>query len=174
MTKFFIHKPAMGGKAQPGQAKQFLFQTATNPPQVCVPWPYFKDRLGYGRATWNGKMRPAHRAAWEIYHGQEMPRHLDACHEPLICHERACINPLHIRPGTRAENMADTLLDGTKARGERSGNAKLTEAMVLAIYADTNPRRQIAKEFGVSFDTVASIKSGRRWGWLTRLTTSPA
>lgn len=166
MTRLLIHKPAMGGKAQPGQAKQFLFEVASNPPGHCVPWPYFKDRLGYGRVSWNGRQRPAHRAAWEIHHGQEMPRHLDACHEPLICHDRACINPLHIRPGTRAENMADTIADGTDKRGEKSANAKLSEADVLAIRADKRTYRAIAAAHGVSFDTVRSIKARRRWGWL--------
>lgn len=167
MTKPFLRKTTSNGKALPGQAKQFLLEAVTSPADKCIPWPYGKDRLGYGRVSWGGKQRPAHRAAWEIYYGQEMPRHLDACHAPLVCHDRACINPLHIRPGTRAENMADAILDGTGARGGNNKLAKLNEQSVLAIRADTRTHRQIAEAYGVSFDTVRSIKIRRRWGWLS-------
>lgn len=161
------HEAARGNKTPNGEPRRFLLEIAASPPTICVPWPYAKDRVGYGRLKWHGKQRPAHRVAWEVYNGCEMDRALDACHEPVICHERSCINPLHIRPGTRSDNMADALLDGTDIRGKRNMNAKLTEQQVLAIFADPRSKAAIARDYGVARKTICSIKSGANWGWLT-------
>lgn len=71
----------------------------------------------------------------------------------------------NLRWGTKVENMADKTLHGTLARttGERSGNAKLTEADVLAIRADPRLHRVIAGEYGVSPATVSNIKQKATW-----------
>jgi hypothetical protein len=64
---------------------------------------------GYGQ-IWNGyKVVPAHRLSWEIYHDQEMPAHLDACHSCDVCE---CINPAHIWPGTVSQNILDAIKKG--------------------------------------------------------------
>lgn len=156
----------MPPRAQPGQPQKFLRAVAAHPPSGCVFWPYGKDRLGYGRVRMGTRQMPAHRAAWELHHGREMAEGMDACHEPTICHNRDCVNPLHIREGSRADNMADTAVDGTIARGVTNARAKLTESAVRAIRADPRSYRAIAEAFNVSFDTVRSIETRRRWGWL--------
>lgn len=161
------HGDAMAGRALPGEPQAFVKYAASNPSDDCVLWPFAVDRVGYGRLCWEGAQMPAHRAAWELHNGRKMASGMDACHAPEKCHNRSCINPLHIRPDTRANNMADTHVDGTSLRGSRSKSAKLSEGDVRAIRKDVRTYRTIAEAFGVSFDTVRSIKTGRRWGWLS-------
>lgn len=71
--------------------------------------------------------------------------------------------------GTHAENMADTLTHGTHNRGERHGNAKLSDPQareIRALVSGGMSRRRVAQMFGVQRTTVSRIVSGRRWGHL--------
>lgn len=55
------------------------------------------------------------------------------------------------------------------ARGERNGQAKLTEAAVLDIRRRYIPRlntKDLAYKHGVSCDTIRSVVAGRVWYWL--------
>jgi hypothetical protein len=160
------HGHPLGGNALPGEPQAFLRHAVGAPTDNCILWPFALDRLGYGRLVWGGAQMPAHRAAWELYNGRKMAPEMDACHAPEVCHNRSCINPQHIREDTRPNNMADTLIDGTSPRGTKSHSAKLSEDDVRAIRADTRGHRDAADAYGVSYDTVRSIRCGRRWGWL--------
>lgn len=55
---------------------------------------------GYGQIRTKGKMRTAHRVAWELAHG-EIPPGMQVDH---ACHVRACVNVAHLRLATRREN----------------------------------------------------------------------
>lgn len=79
---------------------------------------------------------------WELFNGQEMAPELVSRH---TCHNRWCVNPKHIIPGTQKENiqdMMDAKRDGytTKPekwlRGEDSGTASLTNEQALNILED--------------------------------------
>lgn len=58
---------------------------------------------------------------------------------------------------------------GEALRGEKNGNAKLTEAQVREIkFTETTlTQREVAARFGVSVRTVSAIKSGHRWAHVT-------
>jgi hypothetical protein len=60
-------------------------------------------RTGYGLFWLNGKTTPAHRVAYTLGRGQEIPEGLAIDH---ICCVRLCQNPAHLRPLTTAENNA--------------------------------------------------------------------
>lgn len=66
-------------------------------PEECWPWrpPVRKD--GYGR--YRGKL--AHRAVYEDVNGPLRPGEM----LDHICHNRRCVNPLHLRPVTNKQNM---------------------------------------------------------------------
>lgn len=59
-----------------------------------------KARDGYGRIGDRGRMRPAHRVAYEYFNGPIGPG-LDIDH---MCFVRACVNPKHLRAITRKQN----------------------------------------------------------------------
>ena len=130
-------------------------------PDDCWPWKLCKIR-GYGQLSLNGRVYLAHRVAFAISGGAL--KGLFACHR---CDNPSCCNPSHIFPGTPRDNNADMVKKGRRhpliVRGEASPNAKLTEMQVALIRTDCRASRAIAKDYGVSRDTIASVKSRRSW-----------
>ena len=124
---------------------------------------------GYGRVRFNGKSRPAHRIAWELYHGRTIPDGLLALHS---CDQPACVNPNHIYPGTHKDNANDTTERGrwNHKRGEDHATSKLTNDDVLSIVArfDTGESgRAIAAGYDIGFSVVHNIMTGTTWAHLT-------
>ena len=74
----------------------------------------------------------------------------------------------NLRYGTHAQNMQDKVLNGLSNRGAKHHKAKLTEDQARAIKtrSQTEDTRMLAKEFGVSSNTIQAIKHGYNWGWL--------
>lgn len=148
--------------AATGEPLAFLRETVANPPDECVEWPYAKSSGGYGKVLDPKRASKvyAHRLAWEMFHGRDMPKHMHAAHAPVVCHNRACVNPLHIREATPSENERDKVLDGV-------AGTVLTLDRVVAIRRELKSGgrtgKAIALAFGVSESTVSLIKHNKRW-----------
>lgn len=67
----------------------------------CWQWTAGKNSGGYGRFKRDDKSEPAHRLMYEHCVGQ-IPETLDCDH---LCRNRACVNPAHMEPVTRRENV---------------------------------------------------------------------
>lgn len=63
--------------------------------------------LGYGRVRVKGRLRAAHRVAWELTHGP-IPRGALICHVRPPCTDHACVRPDHLalRPSRRMSSAA--------------------------------------------------------------------
>lgn len=67
----------------------------------CWEWTASRDAGGYGRVKAYGSMRVAHRVLYELLIGQ-VPEGLQLDH---LCRNRGCVNPEHLEPVTRKENV---------------------------------------------------------------------
>jgi len=120
------------------------------------------DRDGYGLLFVDGKNVQAIRFSLELRLGRALTSDEVSRH---TCDNRACVNGLHLIPGSIADNNADKQERGRQARGEGIATAKLTEADVREIrsLAQTETFRSLAARFGVSDRAVSYAASGKRW-----------
>jgi hypothetical protein len=170
-------------------------------PTACWLWTGGKSSsgaYGYGSITINGKPHRCHRVAYEIASGHPIPEGFDVLH---ICDVPLCVRnddegtyevgglilPRwgHVALGTQALNNHDMTQKGrrihipaspeTRARGERSGRAKLTEADVREIrrlrasnsgHMHTTGRwtlQRLAERFGMSDHQIHMICTLQSW-----------
>lgn len=85
------------------------------------------------------------------------------------CDNRPCCNHNHLFLGTYDDNLKDMAAKDRSAFGERSGQAKLTEADVkeiYSLYAGGMFQREIGDIYGITQTAVGLIVSGKRWSRL--------
>jgi hypothetical protein len=133
------------------------------PNSGCHLWLGGVDKDGYGKFRINGCDFKAHRVARALA-GKDVPD------TPLLhtCDVPCCANEAHGRPGTQLDNIADKVAKGRQAKGERQGNAKLTEADVIDIYMSDEPQIPIAAKYGIRQAQVSSIRRGATWKHVTQ------
>lgn len=137
----------------------------------CWPWTMDLGRKGYGRLTIHSRQFLAHRVAWVLSTGHDLPMGQSAC----VCHScdnPICCNPRHLFVGTVGDNNRDGLKKGRirpveTMRGDRHWNARLTPAAIVDIrtrvwlYGETAP--SIAASYGVNPVTIERAADGRTW-----------
>lgn len=69
--------------------------------ELCWEWTGLLHSGGYGRLRVNGRYLMAHRVAYELIVGP-IPEGLTVDH---LCRNRLCVNPAHMKPVTRQENL---------------------------------------------------------------------
>lgn len=130
----------------------------------CIHYEGQQSDAGYGRFMVMGRRIVASRVAYALAYGM-VPADLYVCHH---CDTPSCVRPDHLFLGTPDDNAKDRDKKGRQSRGEAHRSAKLTEARVVAILADTRPVEAIAAAHGVSKATVQHILNGRRWSHIPR------
>lgn len=126
-------------------------------------WKKTLSKAGYGNAHFKSKVYLAHVFVHRVYNGcKPIPEHLSVLHG---CKYKNCVNPEHLKLGTRSENMSDRIRDGTDARGEKHYNSKLTWEQVNEIrrLKGTISPSQRARMFGVSPQAISNIDHNRQW-----------
>ena len=139
--------------------------------EECILWPFGLDAQGYGHCRYEGKMWRTHILAAFLAYG-ERPDGYVVAHAPTRCHNRACLNPRHLRYASTGDNNRDRARDGTDPSGMRNGRSRLNEQRVHFIRLSSLPVARLAAMFGVHTDTVRLVRSGGTWsslhthGWI--------
>jgi hypothetical protein len=127
-------------------------------PKACLRWPYkFWGKSKYPKLRYDGTTQCVHRVACIIKHGPPPFPKAQACHN---CNNPWCVNPHHLRWDTQIGNDRDGDKFGTRARGERNGNTKLSDDLIREIWSTEGSNREIGLQYGISRIQVSSIKRG--------------
>lgn len=153
----------MTREAKYGEALAFLEAAIVSQTDECIIWPFSTVRSSngdeYGKLKIDGNTKRAHRIVCQRIHGDPPFPDAEACHAPKsICGSTLCINPRHIRWGTRQENRRQRRIDGTHTEAPIR---KLSKEQVDAIFFAKGSQQQIAASYGISDKTVSNIKLGR-------------
>lgn len=132
----------------------------------CLVWPFSRSK-GYGQAKIDGRLMWVHRYVCAKVNGEPPTLKHEASHN---CGNgrSGCVNPNHLEWKTHAKNMADKFVHGTHHRGERHGQAKLTEADVREIrrLKGTRTPSELAERYGVAASTIRHIQVRATWSWV--------
>lgn len=142
------------------------------PMSGCWLWTKAVNKLGYGIKS--GTL--AHRFVYKFFNADSFDSTLDVMH---ICHNRCCVNPSHLRQGTRQENVMMSVNDGrwnnklrsekqseVRNRNKRNGHIvgafrKVTDEQVRHIRAHgvtSDARKELANQYGITPTAVRSIQ----------------
>lgn len=143
-----------------GPQDVFHSRYAINEHTQCWEWMGTKNGYGYGIILMPGE-RPvrAHRFSYELHNGA-IPEGKIVMH---TCDNPPCVNPEHLRVGTKDDNNKDTATKRRHNYGLDHWNGRLSDADVAAIRASTERQSVLAKRYGVHQSHISKLKSnGRR------------
>jgi hypothetical protein len=151
---------------KPGEAMLWIVDHCGHLGDACFRWPFAISKInGRARVDFMGKTYPASRMMCIVAHGEPPAETMHAAHSCGNGH-LGCLNPNHIRWATPVENMADRDLHGRTLKGERSPNARLTEADVIAMrqmYDAGEINADVARKFLVSDGCAYAVVMRRTW-----------
>lgn len=152
-------------------AKRFWLKVdKTSSAKGCWLWTASFNADGYPNFPYPeiGEYR-GNRISWRLLKGA-IPDDMYVLHK-RECHDRKCVNPMHLYLGTQLDNMADAIAQGCKPvfRGEDQGASLLTDDAVREIrreYRRGNVR-PLAIKFGVSIACIRDVHQRRSWRHVT-------
>ncbi len=145
-------------------------------PELCWSWLGDTMKFNYGRFSYAGTRRLAHRVAYELTYGLIEPPSLIVCHH---CDNPNCVNPHHLFLGTRIDNNADRVAKGrtrtNPAKGEAHYKHKLIASNIAEIKQlsqDGVSQRKIANIYHVHQSDIWRIIHNKNWKCLLPQTNS--
>lgn len=132
----------------------------------CIKWPYGNYTNGYGHIKFRGQQMSASRAMCILSHGGPDNSSLESSHSCGNGH-LGCVQPSHLRWATHTENMHDSILHGTFARGSGNGYSKLTEEQVIQIRQQYETGdftyKTLGERYSVSISVIGNIINRVTW-----------
>jgi hypothetical protein len=162
------HGDPLSGRVPNGDAMKFFREVALQyDGDECLIWPFKINPNGYGSIWLNGANRTVSRLICEHFNGSPPTARHEAAHSCGNGH-LGCVSRFHLSWKTSKENKADMLAHGTKNRGTRNGQSKLTEdeaREILSLKGKTT-LRELASRFGVSLMVISKIQNRKMWAWI--------
>lgn len=133
--------------------------------QECLLWPFSRNWNGYGMLGVEGKIIYAHRVMCKLVNGEPpTPKHI-AGHS---CHNGGggCVHPKHLSWKTGRQNLLERREAGTNTKKRWNVNGTLTETQMQEICTLRGylNQRQIADQFGITYQHVSAVQNGRVTG----------
>jgi hypothetical protein len=157
--------------------ERYADRVARGAPDACWEWTGAVAATGYGHTHLKNKHIYAHRAAYESVHGEGSADGWVVRHR---CDNPPCCNPAHLQIGTVKDNVGDAWARGRMrvVRGEESGAAKLTDAVVVEMRSLASagvPVARIRDQLGahLKHDTVSKAVRGVLWSHLPGAVPNP-
>lgn len=122
--------------------------------EECIRTGYALNRdNGYGKITIDGKGHNHSRVVFAKFNGLKLSD-LEGKVVRHLCNNAWCVNPNHLTLGSHKDNMQDKMLAGRWRGGQPK---KLSQEQVKAIRKSSGPASHIAKEYGVSRQTILNV-----------------
>lgn len=144
--------------------------------EKCRIWTGLQEN-GRGIISYHSKPKLVHRVSLKIEMGLESLPKFNEKGEMLevrhLCNKPLCIEPTHLKLGTKIENAEDKILNES-SKGENHPRAKITEDIARQIklskplIKDKNNETQLERSnrFGVPKSTIRAIDCGVAWSYL--------
>lgn len=141
-----------------GITVQEAFEAKIKRGDGCWLWTGTKNGYGYGIFLLPGEVPVrAHRFSYTHFTGKKIPKGKIIMH---TCDNPPCVNPDHLRVGTKNDNNKDTAIKRRHNYGLKHWNGRLSDADVSAIRASGDSHVATAKVYGVSVSHISRIRSG--------------
>lgn len=137
--------------------------------EECVIWPFTRDNVGYarGKFTLDGKTYGPFAYLYAVSSGIPRPTPTHQAAHNCGNGRGGCVNPSHIRWATPLENTRDKERHGTMLRGERGGNAKLSEKDVEDIVNSPESNTSLSLWYDIHPSVISKIRAGVIWSTVT-------
>lgn len=153
-----------------GNLKAYIERvTVLEPEKGCWNYKGYVRPNGKGYPMlWHERRRVSgHRLCYEVFNGPIS----DGLVVRHTCDNNRCLNPNHLITGTQKDNLQDMVQRGRavdwagRRKGNANPNAKLNQELVGQIKGmlDIVPRKLIAQEYGISYQNICAIATGRSW-----------
>jgi len=128
---------------------------------------HYKEKQGYHRVMYKTKQTRAHRLSYLLTKG-DIKKGFVVMH---LCDNRSCINPNHLKAGTKKDNTQDMIKKNRQSdRSDRKGKmSKLNRQQVIDIYLSCKSSYQLSKKYNVTDVQIRRIRSGSRCSSITNL-----
>jgi len=127
----------------------------------CYYWTGRRLQSGYGIFTIGGKHYYAHRVAWAVAHGRDVPPGKMVTH---TCHCPSCIRPEHLKTATPKQNSKDMVAAGRKPYYRSHGKLNGPQVrQIRQLRQEGMTCREIGEKFGIDGSTASLVSRGLRY-----------